>query len=173
MACLVRRSTSFRKVTRWHGDTKKKVERFEDLFVWQRARELVRLVYQATNDWKDYGLKDQIRRAAVSVMSNIAEGFERGTKDEFLYFLYVARGSCGEVRAQLYVVIDQGYVGQLEFERLSDEADHVSRLLFNLITAYKKKSYGGQRHSDPRVKENGEFERYLEKLVAEGRKKVG
>jgi len=151
---------------------KKKVERFEDLFVWQRARELVRLVYQATNDWKDYGLKDQIRRAAVSVMSNIAEGFERGTKDEFLYFLYVARGSCGEVRAQSYVAIDQGFVRQFEFERLSDEADHISRLLFNLITAYKKKSYGGQRHGNAGFAERQEFDEYLKKLVEEGKKKV-
>ena len=135
---------------------KKKVERFEDLFVWQRARELVRLVYQATNGWKDYGLKDQIRRAAVSVMSNIAEGFERGTKDEFLYFLYVARGSCGEVRAQSYVAIDQGFV----------------RLLFNLITAYKKKSYGGQRHGDAGFAQRQEFDEYLKKLVEEGKKKV-
>lgn len=150
---------------------KKKVEKFEDLFVWQKARGLVQSVYRASEVWKDYGLKDQIRRASVSVMSNIAEGFERGTKDEFLYFLYVARGSCGEVRAQLYVASDQNFISKVDFERLSDEADHISRLLFNLITAYKKKSYGGQRYGDP-VKSKGEFEEYLKKLVEEGRKKV-
>lgn len=151
---------------------KKKVEKFEDLFVWQKARSLVRSVYRASEVWKDYGLKDQIRRASVSVMSNIAEGFERGTKDEFLYFLYVARGSCGEVRAQLYVASDQNFISKVDFERLSDEADHASRLLFNLITAYKKKSYGGQRYGDSGMKPRGEFEEYLKRIVEEGKKEV-
>ncbi len=159
-------------MTQWHSDTKKKIERFEDLFVWRKARELVRLVYGATNDWKDFGLKDQIRRAAVSVMSNIAEGFERGTRDEFIYFLYVARGSCGEVRAQLYAATDQNFISKSEFERLSDEADHTSRLLFNLITAYKKKSYGGQRYGEAGYKDRQEFDEYLKKIVEEGKKKA-
>ena len=125
---------------------KKKVEKFEDLFVWQKSRELVRSVYRASETWKDYSLKDQIRRASVSVLSNIAEGFERGTRDEFLYFLYIARGSCGEVRAQLYVALDQSFISNNDFGRLRDEADHTSRLLFNLIAAYKKKSYGGEKN---------------------------
>ena len=151
---------------------KKKVEKFEDLFVWQKARELVRSVYRASETWKDYSLKDQIRRAAVSVMSNIAEGFERGTKDEFLYFLYVSRGSCGEVRAQLYVAIDQNFINKVDFERMKDEADHTSRLLFNLIAAYKKKSYGGQRRGDDGSQDRQEFEEYLKRVVEEGKKKV-
>lgn len=151
---------------------KKKVEKFEDLFVWQKARDLVRSVYRATEAWKDYGLKDQIRRAAVSVLSNIAEGFERGTRDEFLYFLYIARGSCGEVRAQLYVAIDQNFISNVDFERLKDEADHTSRLLFNLITAYKKKNYGGQRHGDAGFVERQEFDEYLKRMIEEGKKKV-
>ncbi len=151
---------------------KKKVEKFEDLFVWQKARELVRFVYRASETWKDYGLKDQIRRATVSVLSNIAEGFERGTRDEFLYFLYVARGSCGEVRAQLYVALDQGFISNNDFGRLRDEADHTSRLLFNLIAAYKKKSYGGQRHGDDGFAERQEFDEYLKRVIEEGKKKV-
>jgi four helix bundle protein len=149
-----------------------KVEKFEDLIVWQRARELVKSVYAFSRKWSDYGLKDQIQRAAVSVMSNIAEGFERGTRDEFLYFLYVARGSCGEVRAQLYVASDQKYISEVDFTRIADEADHVSRLLYNLITSYKKKSYGGQRYGDSSATGRKEFESYLDKLVAEGRKKA-
>ena len=91
------------------------VKKFEDLFIWQKARELTREVYRVTNDWKDKGLQDQIRRASVSVLSNIAEGFERGTKDEFLYFLYIARGSAGEVRAQLYVAYDQKFIVENDF----------------------------------------------------------
>jgi len=81
------------------------IKYFEDLEVWREARHLTRQVYQITQDAtfsRDFGLRDQIRRAAVSVMSNIAEGFERGGNREFIQFLYVARGSCGEVRSQLY-----------------------------------------------------------------------
>jgi|SRR3989344_6738290 len=151
---------------------KKKVEKFEDLFVWQKSRELVRSVYRASETWKDYSLKDQIRRASVSVLSNIAEGFERGTRDEFLYFLYIARGSCGEVRAQLYVALDQSFISNNDFGRLRDEADHTSRLLFNLIAAYKKKSYGGQRHGDDGFAERQEFDEYLKRMIEEGKKKV-
>ncbi len=87
--------------------------RFEDLLVWQRARELTRVIYELTQGGafaRDFGLRDQIRRAAVSVMSNIAEGFERGSDTEFGHFLSIAKGSCGEVRCQLYVASDQGYV---------------------------------------------------------------
>ncbi|MBI2175020.1 MAG: four helix bundle protein [Candidatus Omnitrophica bacterium] len=103
------------------------IKYFEDLEVWKEARQLARRVYQITQDTafsRDFGLRDQIRRAAVSVMSNIAEGFERGGYQEFTQFLYVARGSCGEVRSQLYVALDQGYIGQRfeqfeRFERIS------------------------------------------------------
>lgn len=88
-------------------------QRFEDLVVWQRARELTREIYKLTIDWRDFGLHDQIRRASVSVLSNIAEGFERGSNVELIQFLYIARGSCGEVRAQLVVALDAGYVQRL------------------------------------------------------------
>ena len=128
------------------------------MFVWQKSRELVKEIYTVTRDLKDYGLKDQIQRASVSVMSNIAEGFERGTKDEFLAFLYIARGSCGEVRAQLYVCLDQGYVDKLEFNKLYDLCDFTSRLLAKFIAGYKVGSYGGQRHADPKFQENMDFE---------------
>src|SRR3990167_4702266 len=87
---------------------------FEDLYIWQISRELVNLIYQFTSQksFTDFSLKDQIQRAAVSIISNIAEGFERGTKDEFLYFLYIAKGSCGEVRAQLYIALDRKFISQ-------------------------------------------------------------
>ncbi len=86
-------------------------QRFEDIKAWQKARELVKNIYQATSVGKfarDFVLRDQIRRAAVSIMSNIAEGFEREGNKEFLQFLSLAKGSCGEVRAQLYVAIRSG-----------------------------------------------------------------
>ena len=89
------------------------VRTFEDLEIWKDARALTREIYQLTRDSKfsnDFALRDQIRRAAVSIMSNIAEGFERGGNQEFIQFLYVAKASCGEVRSQLYVTLDQSYI---------------------------------------------------------------
>ena len=90
-----------------------KVERFEDLIAWQKARQLTAEIYRvsAQDDFaKDFGLKDQIRRAAVSVMSNIAEGFDRALRSEFHQFLVIAKASCAEVRSQLYVALDVGYI---------------------------------------------------------------
>jgi four helix bundle protein len=97
------------------------VKNFEDLNVWKQARQLTQEVYRLTKTekfLKDFGLRDQIRRAAISVMSNIAEGFERGGNQEFVQFLYVAKASCGEVRSQLYVALDQGYATANDSEKL-------------------------------------------------------
>ncbi len=94
---------------------------FEDLPVWQNARELAVSVYKTTSKGKlreDYGLKNQIQRAVVSVSSNIAEGFERGSKQEFIQFLYIAKGSCGELRSQLYIAADLGYIEKNDFKIL-------------------------------------------------------
>jgi four helix bundle protein len=96
--------------------------RFEEIQAWQLARQLTREVYAMTNSGafaKDFGLRDQIRRAAVSVMSNIAEGFERRGNREFARFLSIAKGSAGEVNSQLYVALDQNYIEPVVFERLS------------------------------------------------------
>src|SRR5205807_9337640 len=90
-----------------------KIEKFEDIIAWQKARELAREVYRHAKlapFSKDFGLRDQIPRAAVSTMSNIAEGFERGGDKEFIQFLSPSKGSCGEVRSQLYVALDQQYI---------------------------------------------------------------
>ena len=106
--------------------------RFEDLIVWQKARELTRLVYELTKRSafsKDFALRDQVRRAAVSVMSNIAEGYERDRDTEFGQFLTIAKGSCGEVRAQLYVAFDQEYIDRAAFTEASEHAAEVSRML--------------------------------------------
>jgi four helix bundle protein len=91
------------------------IKTFEDLEIWKEARHLTREIYtisKAPHFSKDYGLRGQMQRAAVSIMSNIAEGFERGGNQEFVQFLYIAKGSCGEFRSQLYVALDQSYINQ-------------------------------------------------------------
>ena len=103
-----------------------KIKSFEEIESWKVARRLTKAIYQATGSGefaRDYGLRNQIRRASVSILSNIAEGFERGGDKEFLQFLAVAKGSCGEVRAQLYVALDQGYLTQEVFEGLTKNVE--------------------------------------------------
>lgn len=117
------------------------IERFEDLICWQKARELTKNIYFNLKDCKDFGFKDQIQRASVSVMSNIAEGFERGTKQEFLNYLYIAKGSAGEVRAQLYIALDAGYLNSEIFKSLNNLATDCSRL----IQSFAEKVKGGSR----------------------------
>jgi len=108
---------------------------FEELIAWQKARELTREIYRVTATGvfaRDFGLRDQIRRAAVSVMSNIAEGYERGGRNEFHQFLVIAKGSCGEVRAQLYIAHDIGYLDAKAFEKLKTDTEELSRILAGL-----------------------------------------
>ena len=96
----------------------KKIEGFEDLLAWQKARALTALIYRITGERalaRDFGLRNQIRRTAVSVMSNIAEGFERGRPAEFHQFLSIAKASCAELRSQLYVALDAGYINEALF----------------------------------------------------------
>jgi len=105
-----------------------KIKKFEDLESWKKARKLTNTIYEATavgRFTRDFGLKDQIRRASISILSNIAEGFERGGDKEFLQFLAVAKGSCGEVRAQLYIAVDQRYLRQDLFDELSKNAAEI------------------------------------------------
>lgn len=121
---------------------------FEEIEAWKKSRELVRAIYQATSLGafsKDYGLRDQIRRASVSIMSNIAEGFEREGTREFVQFLSIAKASAGEVRSQLYVALDQGYIGQMEFEELSSKASEVSKMISGLITYLKRSGMKGSK----------------------------
>lgn len=107
-------------------------KRFEDLEIWKKARELVQLIYEASsigNFSKDFALKDQVRRASISILSNIAEGFERNNKKEFLIFLSYSKGSCGEVRAQLYIALDQKYLSCDVFETLSNNTIVLSKMI--------------------------------------------
>jgi len=106
------------------------ITRFEDIEAWKTARELTRMVYAFTEQGKfakDFGLKNQIQRASVSVMSNIAEGFESRTQPQFLEYLGRAKASAGEARCQLYVAIDLSYINQEEFTQVFDLADKASR----------------------------------------------
>jgi four helix bundle protein len=109
---------------------------FEDIEAWQKARRLVCDVYRVSGEARfgqDFGLRDQVRRAAVSVLSNIAEGFERGGRGEFIRFLSIAKGSAGEVRAQLYVALDQSYIGRETFDELVARATEVGRMIGGLM----------------------------------------
>ena len=120
-----------------------KIERFEDLIAWQKARELTKNIYKITRQGEfknDFGLRDQIRRASVSVMSNIAEGFERGGRSEFHQFLVIAKGSCAELRSHLYVALDADYIDTQTFQRLYTVAEEAKRVIGGLRSAvYKQK----------------------------------
>ena len=118
------------------------IERFEDLDVWKNARKLTNRVYEHTRQEpfsKDFGLRDQIQRASASIMSNIAEGFESRTQSIFVDYLGRARGSAGEVRAQLYVALDQGYLSEPEFETTHQLVETTSRQLFRLVEYLKSR----------------------------------
>ena len=117
------------------------INRFEDLIAWQKARLLVAAVYQATGKGafaKDYGLRDQIQRSAVSIMSNIAEGFDRGSRPEFHKFLVIAKGSCVEVRSQLYVALDCGYITQQDFDGIVALAQEVAKIIGGLRASVQR-----------------------------------
>lgn len=118
-----------------------KFSSFEEINSWQRARLLNKRIYEVTasDDFKiDFDLVRQIRRASVSISSNIAEGFERNTDKEFIHFLYVAKGSAGEVRSQLYLALDLGYIKQEACDELLSEISEISRLLSGFIKYLNK-----------------------------------
>jgi four helix bundle protein len=128
------------------GMTMAKIERFEDIDAWRKARELTKNIYETTGRGgfsKDFGLRDQIRRASVSVMSNIAEGFERGGNKEFRQFLSMAKGSAGEVRSQLYVALDVGYLDEEDFKDLYQLADEAGRLIGGFMRYIEKSGLKG------------------------------
>jgi len=121
------------------------VSRFQDLIAWQKARVLTGRIYHCTRDAvfsKDFGLSNQIQRAAVSVMANIAEGFERDGRAEFFQFLSIARSSCAEVKSHLFVAVDAGYLSEDECINLICLADEVSRIVGALRQAVKRQRDG-------------------------------
>jgi len=125
------------------------IERFEDLEAWKLARELTSLVYTcsgAGNFGRDFALRDQIRRASISIVSNIAEGFERDGDKEFLQFLSMAKGSCGEVRAQLYLALEQKYISDALFQELTTKAIQLSRVISGLIRYLRQSELSGKKY---------------------------
>lgn len=127
-------------------------KKFEDLDVWQRAKDLTNLVYKHSTDGtfsRDFGLRDQMRRAAVSIMSNIAEGFESQTQAMFIKYLAHAKGSAGELRAQLYIARDQQYVAEESFSEMFSLAEICSKQLSRFI------QYLESQPNARRVREDG------------------
>jgi len=125
---------------------------FEDLEVWKEARKLTNEIYRVTGNSvfsKDFGLRDQIRRAAVLVMSNVAEGFERGGNQELIQFLFIAKGSCGEARSQLYIAKDQGYIRDEKFNNLFKSFKRLSVMLSNFIKHLKESPLRGSKYKKP------------------------
>lgn len=126
-----------------------KIERFEDILSWQKARELTREIYALSKQGefaRDFSLKDQVRRASISIMSNIAEGFERGGDKEFIQFLSTAKGSSGEVRSQLYVALDQGYLTEQQFQQSYLHSEEVSRLLAGFMDYLRQSELRGSKY---------------------------
>jgi four helix bundle protein len=127
------------------------IKNFEDLEIWKEARHLTCEIYTLTKApkfSKDFGLRDQMQRAAVSIMSNIAEGFERGGNQEFVQFLYIAKGSCGEVRSQLYVALDQDYVDPKVTDNLLMILKRLSVMIKHLIDHLKRSGMRGPKYGD-------------------------
>lgn len=129
------------------------VKQFEDLEIWKEARRLTQIIYRLTKGEKfskDFALRDQIQRAAVSIMSNIAEGFERGGNQELIQFLYVAKASCGEVRSQLYVAFDQGYMPKTDSEESIIAFRRLSGMIGNLINYLRRSGMKGAKFKSSR-----------------------
>ena len=113
-----------------------RIENFEDLEVWQLSRRLTGKIYQVSQNGpcaRDFGFCDQIRRAVVSIVSNIAEGFERRSNGQFIQFLDIANGSAGEVRAQLYIALDLGYVAKEQFDEMVKDVVAIGRMITSLV----------------------------------------
>ncbi len=123
-------------------------EKFEDIMCWQKARELTRRVYDVSGQGqfgRDFGLKNQIRSASVSVMSNIAEGYDRSGTGEFVQFLAIAKASAAEVRSQLYVALDQKYVESDDFHELSGLATETGRMVGGLMNYLRQSGHKGSK----------------------------
>ena len=121
-------------------------ERFEDIFAWQKAKILTVNVYKTFKNSKDFGFKDQIQRASVSIMNNIAEGFDRQTNKEFAQYLYIAKASCSEVRSMLYLSEEISELGKNELDHLLNQTVEISKILTGLIKSIKQRKELGTKH---------------------------
>jgi four helix bundle protein len=123
------------------------IQKFEDLICWQKARELANFIFDITDHpkFRDFDLKRQIRRAAISPMSNIAEGFDRGTQAEFVDALFIGKGEAGEVRSQLYIAYDRQYIDAAELQKGLKLTDECSRLIQSFSSKLKGGAYRGMQ----------------------------
>lgn len=119
-----------------------RIEKFEDVIAWQKAKQLTLALYDIFENSRDFSFRDQIQRASISIMNNIAEGFDRGTDKEFVYFLYIARGSSAEVRSMLYVAVERDYINQQQQQDLVLVTQDISKLLTGFIKTLKPKDGG-------------------------------
>lgn len=110
-----------------------KIEKFEDIIAWQKSREFCGAIYKQFSNNRDFAFKNQIERAVVSIMNNIAEGFERKGDKEFKQFLFISKASCGEVRSMLYLALDLNYITKEEFNKLYNQSVEISKLLSGFI----------------------------------------
>ena len=143
-----------------------KIEKFEDIKAWQEARVLVGMIHAAVGSDRRFGsdhrFRDQIQAAAVSIMSNIAEGFSRRSTKEFTQFLFIAKGSVAEVQSQLYVALDQGYTNQERFKELHSKSDEVARLISGFIRYLLNKDRPQELKESSRLNEPKELNKLKE-----------
>ena len=114
-----------------------KIDQFEDIIAWQKAKAMTIRIYSNFKDLKDFEFKNQVCRASVSIMNNIAEGFERKSDSEFKHFLFIAKGSCGEVRSMLYLAYELKYIHEEDYSFLINLSNEISRMLSGLIKSLK------------------------------------
>ena len=133
---------------------------FEEIQAWKKAREMVKVVNRVSKYpefWRDFSLRDQIKRAGYSIMANIAEGFERGGNKEFIHFLTMAKGSAGEVKCLAYIALDQEYISKEEFANISNLCTESGAMIYGLIKYLKKSGLKGIKFDDSFVTMNNQL----------------
>jgi len=116
-----------------------KISKFEDLKVWKEAMHLAAAVYRAVHACRDWGLRDQMQRSAVSIPSNIAEGYERNTNKDFIHYLHISKGSCSELRTQIYLAVEIGVITKIAGDELLESTRKISAMLYNFIKVRKER----------------------------------
>lgn len=160
-------------------ERKQPVCSFEDLDCWRLARELTNEIYRLTKDkqqFSNWSLANQIQRASVSVMSNLAEGFERGSREDQITFYYIAKASCGEVRCQLYIANDQNLINRSELDAVIVLCKRTSAAIYRFIESLKVSKYKGLRYKNNQAeeaqKQRAEFDQYLQNIINAGKTKT-
>jgi four helix bundle protein len=136
---MTNKETGVRRTEKRGTEERSQVHRFEDLDVWQASMSLAESLYKELRRCHDYSLRDQMQRSALSIASNIAEGYDRGSNKEFIRYLYIAKGSCAELRAQLYLANKIGIIDSVTFDLFLDSTKKISAMLANLIKVRKER----------------------------------